>query len=434
MTLYRVAATALCDSVEFSSLGLEPSDAKSNCNSGVYSTWCRWLRELSLWSLYTCCVLGFCACSTTSEALFPSFIAPGPYDQLSDRAWARVVEARQHWDAGEMRLARAGLRFVAEEYPRNLNVAVLLQDLELDLLRYGIALPDLGLTSEMVRAEQADGPAMLRRYYRDQAERAPSPESLVLAARLETDLPAAATLLARAIQQDPECAWAHYGAAHVAYRNGKYEEAKQHLQRQARLDPRLLPARRLRARVLITTATTEAAAEALKRWLADAEQSPFVSLNELATGMFDLALLFGQIEKYGRVEKLCTALLRDGYVDATSVYLVLAATRIADGRIEEALDAARRACRTSPTSTLAQVQRALILEEWLSEPDQAYVAWTKALEAALGTAEEPVEFEGRPQPDTVRDAQFWLFARTRLARLEAAREKALTAKQIGDEQ
>ncbi|MFT5284073.1 MAG: tetratricopeptide (TPR) repeat protein [Planctomycetota bacterium] len=381
-------------------------------------------RGILLAALLPFCATGLAACSAQGEALFPSFIAPGPYDELSDRAWARVIEARNHWDAGEMRLARADLRFIADEFPRNLNVGVLLQELELDLLRFGIALPDLGLTSDDVRSKPDEGPAMLRRYYREQAETGPTPESLVLAARLESDLPAAESLLKRAIELDEKCAWAHYGAAHVAYRNGKFLKAKEHLERQASLDPRLLPARRLRARVLMTTASAEAAAPALDRWLKDASQSPFVSLFELAMGQFDLALLLVQTEEYDRVEELCAVLLRDGFVDSTSVYLVLAATRVADDRAAEALDAARRASRTSPTSTLAHVQRALILEEWMAEPDKAFDAWSKALEAAEGGTSDDTDVGGRPQPETVRDAQFWLFARTRLARLQAAREAA----------
>lgn len=358
------------------------------------------------------------ACAASGENLFRSFQTPGVYGELSNNAWDQVAEARDAWDAGDLRLARAGLLRVAADFPRHIPVGVMVQELELELLGYSIALPDLGFYKSMLIAEGADGPAMLRRYYRDRADRNPSPESFVLAARLEPDLPAARSLLARAIELDPECAWAHYGAAHVAFRAGDYREARARLESQEQADPGLLPARRLRVRMLTSSDAADVAAEALERWLKDARKSLFVRPREIAEGEFDLALLLADTDEFKRVEELCAKLLEDGFVDSTSVYLVLAASRIADDRINDALDAARRASRSSPSSTLAHIQRALIMEDWQAQPAKAFDAWARALEAATGAYDEALDPSDRPEPATIRDAQLWLFARTRLARLE----------------
>ncbi len=358
------------------------------------------------------------ACASSGEPLFLPFTNPGPYSELSDDARARVADAQRAWEAGDLRIARAGLLRIAADYRRNIDVAVMLQELELELLKWEIALPDLGFYKSMLTADGADGAAMLRRHYRQRADRNPSPENYVLAARLEPDLPAARSLLARALELDTDCAWAHYGSAYLAFRAGDYKEARTRLKSQAELDPGLLPARRLRARMLASSETPEVTAQALDRWLTDARRSPFVRPITISEGEFDLALLLAETDEYERVEELCTKLLADGYVNATSVYLVLAATRISDDHVEEALDAARRASRSAPSSTLAHIQRALILEDWKAEPERAFDAWTRAMEAATGVYDELSLSSDRPEPSTVRDAQLWLFARTRLARLE----------------
>jgi tetratricopeptide (TPR) repeat protein len=358
------------------------------------------------------------SCGAPGEPLFPSYVPPGPYDQLSDRAWAAVVEARAHWDAGDLRLARASLRRIASEFPRNIHVGVLVQELELELRGYGVALPDLGLFGDATRDE--DAAVALRRHYRELAERAPTPERLVLAARLESDDPAARSLLERALGLDPDCAWAHYGAAFVALRQERFQGAKVELDRALELDPRHLPARRLRARMLASSAPADVAAEALDRWLDDARGNPFVRPLEIAEAEFDLALLSADTGDHERVETLCAGLLEGGLVDSASVYLILAATRIEQDEIASALEAARRASRAAPTDTLAHLQRALILQDWMAQPEKAYDAWVRTLEAANRTYETRTEAVERPKPSTIRDAQLWLFARTRLARLKAA--------------
>jgi len=360
------------------------------------------------------------ACASTGEPLFRPFARTGPYNELSGNAWEQVAEARIAWDSGDLRLARATLLRVAADFPRHIYVGVMIQELELELLGYKVALPDLGFYKSALIAEGVDRPAMLRRYYRDRADRAPSPENYVLAARLESDLPAARSLLMRALDLDPECAWAHYGAAHVAFQSGDYREARARLASQVELDPGLLPARRLRVRMLASSESGDVAIQALDRWLKDARKSLFVRPKELAEGEFDLVLLLADTDEYERVEELAAKLLEDGFVDSTSVYLVLAATRIADDHIVTALDAAKRASRSSPSSTLAHIQRALILENWKQEPVKAFDAWARALEAATGAYDEGLDPSDRPEPGTIRDAQLWLFARTRLARLKLA--------------
>ena len=366
------------------------------------------------------------ACVGGGEPLFPPIARPGPYNTLSDEDWRRVEEARADWDAGELRVARAALRFVAGDNPRNLDVAVLLQELELALLASGAELADLeqplggGATAN---GESPDALTRLRRLYRDRAENAPSPEGFVLAARLETDVPAARALLDRALELDPVCAWAEYGRAHLLFAADKFREADVALQRALEADPFLMPARRLRSRMLARSATAETAIRATRVWLDAAETSPFVGPVERAQAEFDLAILHAQEHELEEVEKLAAKLLTGGHIDPAPVYLVLAAARISDGDPKGALAAARSASRIAPDQALAHVQRALILEEWQVRPEKAYDAWLRALDAATGTALVPQEGDGsgdadRPDPAGIRDAQLWLLARTRLARME----------------
>lgn len=371
------------------------------------------------------------ACNSPGESLFPPFARTGPYDHFSDQDWERVEAARADWDAGELRVARAGLSYVAADNPRNIAVAVMLQELELELLERGTALLDLG-----IGADAPDAQERLRRIYRERADQAQTPESLVLAARVEPDAPAARALLRDAVERDPDCAWADYGLSHLAFAAGEFRSAQTTLARALESDPTLLPARRLRARMLARSASADVGLRSTRLWLDDARESPFVRPREVAEAEFDLALLYAQDDQSDEVEEVCARLLEAGLVDPAPVYLILAATRIAEGEVELALRAARNASRVAPHSALAHVQRALVFEDWQARPEKAYDAWVRALEAASGkpqrapdTRDEPdlvvVEpgesgpgARERPDPEGIRDVQLWLLARTRLARLD----------------
>ncbi len=354
------------------------------------------------------------ACVGTDSFDIPT-TRPGPYDDLPVSALERLEEARADWETGQLRLARARLVALAVEHPRNIPLGILVQEVELEILSSGGELPDLELFGS-----DADWSESLRRDYRDRAEATPTPERLVLAARVESDLPAARVLLVRATAADPECAWAHYGIAHLAFREEDFGAGNAALDRALAVDPGNLAARRLQTRSLARSAKTEVAARAHERWLEAARASPFVHSREVAEAEFDLALLYTELGQIDDVEDICARLVAEETLDRAPVYLVLAAARIADGDVEAALEAARRASRLEPLDALAHVQRALILEDWQNRPDRAYDAWVQALEVARGMTTARFSEDSRPRPATMRDAQLWLQARTRLARLERA--------------
>lgn len=340
----------------------------------------------------------------------------GPYDELPAEGLASLREGTADWDAGQLRIARARLAPLSAEHPRNVPLGILVQELEIEVLERGGELQDLG-----IGAADEDWLDALRRRYRERAEAAPTPERLVLAARLEDDGPAAAALLQRALAADPRCAWAHYGLAHLAFGADDFAGGRAALERALELDPANPAVRRLQVRALQRSARREVAASALEEWLADTRGDPYLRPRDRAEAEFDLALLRAEMGRRREVEDLCAGLVADGVLDRAPVFLVLAAARAADGDAEGALDAARRASRIDPDEALAHVQRALVLEDWLERPERAFDAWAQALEVARGAAQGGLSAPGasvRPRPGTVRDVELWLQARTRLARLD----------------
>ncbi len=355
------------------------------------------------------------ACGTTDAFTIPTS-RTGPYDALPERSIEKLREVQADWGAGQLRIARAGLLSLLVGHPRNIPLGILLQELEIETLERGRELVDMDIYGSDV-----DWDHKLMRWYRQRTDQSPTPERLVLAARLETDGPSARVLLERAVAIDPECAWAHYGLAHLAFQAEDFAGGRAGLERAIQIDPGNLAARRLQTRTLAHSAKKADAIRALELWHEVARDDPFVRPRELAEAELDLAILCAEVGRTDEVEDLCASLISEGIIDRAPVYLVLAASRISAGDSDGALDAASRASRLAPLEALAHVQRALVLEDWEARPEKAYEAWVQALEAARGTAAQNLSGQNaaaRPQPATVRDAQLWLQARTRLERLE----------------
>ena len=93
--------------------------------------------------------------------------------------------------------------------PGNIEVAALVQDLEETLLQDGV---DLFAPAHSLLDLAPD--VALRQAYAARAAAEPTVVTEILRARGD-DLRAAAAQLERAIDLDPNCAWAHYGLSHV---------------------------------------------------------------------------------------------------------------------------------------------------------------------------------------------------------------------------
>jgi len=350
---------------------------------------------------------------------------PGPNDALSDRNRERVAAACEDWALGRLSVAHVGLRLVLAEVPRNLALASRVQDLELEMLAERLPIEDLEAAIALDPELEARGETsaeQLRRWYRARAETDPSPAAFVLAARLEPDLPSARALLEEALALDPDCVWAHYGLAHTAFRAGEYRSAEDHLASALEIDPGHLPSRRLETLMLARRADEELAIDALELWIERARREALTAPSALLDAELDLAILAARAGDRKRVEELCRALVDEGG-DAASALLVLAATRAAAGDLEGADAAIDRALELEPEGTLPRVHRALVAEARGVDAATARAVWTDVVEQARGSALEGLAGPGarsRPEPVSTREVLFWLRARIRLERLEAA--------------
>jgi len=333
---------------------------------------------------------------------------PGPYDELDRALLAWVHEARLGLESGRLAGARVALSSLQREAPQNLAVAVLLQDVELEILEAGGELPFLAPVPGESPREQ------LRAHYQAKASRFPSAFHHVLAARLETDLPSAALTLERAVAADPRCIWAHYGKANVAIRSGDYETGVAALERALSLDSGHLPTRRLETRILAQSGSYAIAADALRAWLRDSEESPFVDSAARRDAMLDLAtvhLLRGHADRARDV--------LDGLDDASRgrsprAFQILAAAEQSSERFAEAMSAAGRAEELDPSDPLSALQQALLADLWMDDDTLAVERWKHLLEVLeRGSSEE----SGTQQ--AARALLLGTQARVHLQRLEA---------------
>ncbi len=332
-------------------------------------------RPLRLAAAIATLGVAFLACrGAPSIELVPN---PGPYDALAAGDFAELRRAREHMERDEFDGARASLARLRALYPNNLAVASMLQDVEIEAR---IAARAEG-TSGTARA--AVSRAVLeeeRRRWRNAAEEEPSAARLVLAARLEDDVPAALHLLDRALQADPDCIWAHYGRAHFLALRGDWEGARDSLDRALVLDPGHLPARRLEASLLARVGDPLEATAALRAWIRAARGDPRLAPERVLGAEVDLAVLLLEarrpdeaLDVLERMEARSAEPVRD--------WTAMAAGEQGRGEPLAALRLARRAEEASPGDPLPIVQQALIHELWLEDLPAAAGAWERILDA-----------------------------------------------------
>ena len=352
--------------------------------------------------------VGVAGCFGPSRRAYVS--TPGPYDRLGPEAALILRGARAAREAGDLSAASQRLEELLAEEPYKIVAAVELQDIELERLVAGEALHELGGDATRAPRER------LRVVYAERAERDPTPASLVLAARLETDGPSALRLLDQALELDPACLWAHYGRAHSLFQQGNFSTALEAVQSALDLDSGHLPARRLEVRTLVEAGEPGSAAAALREWIDDARDSPQVSVAELFGARVDLAILYALDGRESDALDLLDDLVRENPGGARAL-VARSATHFALGHWPDSLRDAQAALVLTPDDPMPALQRARVVES-IDDSDEAAAAWAQVLEILDRLPPDP---NGGMAQLIVR-----IQARVRLQRLEreATRELA----------
>ncbi|MEM8709520.1 MAG: hypothetical protein AAGG01_01095 [Planctomycetota bacterium] len=275
--------------------------------------------------------------------------------------------------AGERLAARTDLAALAQAEPDNLELGAWLQDVEAELLDDGV---DLFATSFSLEEHLA--PDVLRLVYAARKEVEPTVTSFVLAARAETDVIAAESLLERALELDPTCAWAHYGRSHVLLmdrsRSDRWGLAGDALERALEFDSGHLRARRLEAWMRAEEGSKEAATQSLLRWLELVDGDARVADSVRTEALLDLALLFLLDGENRRAERILEDLEGEP-LDRQRRNTLLAVARQEAGDELGALDAALRAQGVERQAALPLMQEALLMELFLDNPAAAEARW-----------------------------------------------------------
>lgn len=305
---------------------------------------------------------------------------PRPHEAISQATLETVREGVARFERGELEAARQTFARAQREAPDDLRVAIWLQ--EATLASAEARARRLGLSTTSTTSPRAQ----LRRSYRKQAESKPSAFAFLLAARLEDDQRSAELLLQRALELEPNLAWAHYGLAHAAARGGDWGRAREELLRTFELDPAHLPALRLFAWAQATAGELDQAIIAYEAWLARSDEDLLVTEQQARSVRLDLALAHLGAGDPAEARQLLEALAGTG-VDETRRLSALAAVLQAQGQAAEARRVAAQAAALAPQELLPAVQQALLLELWVKDPWAAREAWKRVAELATARAD-----------------------------------------------
>lgn len=324
-------------------------------------------------------------CASDRVAWTPSWAGYLPEERAAYAEARRLIEAAE-WDAVWELVAP-----LVAAHEENVELGALLQDIELERLERGRS-PAAFLAGDAggePAPELAPADA-LQRHYARRAQDLASPARLILAARAESDAIAALTLLERALEADPESAWAHYGRAHAVLQDTglkkRWATAREALEAALARDPGSIRARRLQAWMLAQEGASAAAANALRAWLEHTRDDPRVAPGERVDAELDLALLQVLAGQPGEARRLLLR-LEGTQRGRDRRLMILAAAEQALGDADAALDAARRARGASAGGVLPAVQKALLYEYWLDDAEAATREWERVIEAAASSPE-----------------------------------------------
>gem|GEM_PF-776199 len=340
-----------------------------------------------------------------------------PYAAFGPDERAQFSQVRQLLDRGQRLDGLGALQVLVNEDGDNLELACWLQDLEAELLLDGVeprrVFPEADEPLDRAAAEVGDPAEDLRRVYAARAAELPTVQALILAARVETDGPAAESLLRRALELDPVCSWAHYGLSHVLLEKrsqpDRWSLARDALDRALEIEPGNLRARRLEAWMLAEEGSRDVAEKQLRRWLEESAEDPRVSRVEAVEARLDLALLLLLRGEDRRAARLLEDLEGEP-VGRARRWMLLTVARQEGGDLLGALDATLRAQGAAAGDVLPLVQEALLSEAFLDRPEVASALWEEVAELAEDGA-------------TIGDLVQGLRARVRMERSRSAAEE-----------
>jgi len=334
---------------------------------------------------------------------------PGPYDRIPD-AWEEpLFVARRHLNEGEPDRAHEILVRLTQEDPRILPVRIFLQELELELL------VERGRAGRLSFNEPERAREYLGNHYLTKAEGNPTPESFVLAARLETEYSKAIELLNQAEALDPRCVWVPYARAWWNFTDYHFTSAEDAVREAFRLDSGHLATMRLHALMLTAEGETRGALKVLEQWWKRMRNDPLVSPEMLGAALFDLASLHVLAGEPREALQLLENVDQRVLDQVARLEEVRAAAYEGLDDYVRSHEAIRRARELDPDDPLPLVQEAMLLARQREE-EAELVAWQRLLDHLDAT-------EGRGFGAMIRRIQ----ALTRLQRAERARREAALA-------
>jgi tetratricopeptide (TPR) repeat protein len=299
-----------------------------------------------------------------------------PYQTLNAPQLARLRRGIVSFEAGALSEAQGQFEQLVEIRPKDLAAAVWYQELRLALReKRNARFDEIGGSSRGAQAE-------LRDSYRAEAEARPTAMAYYLAARLEGDFLAANLLLRKALELDPKMAWAHYGMAYGAAREGEWALAREHLTLGFELQPNHLPSIRLFGWLQAQVGDVESAVTAFEAWTEQAEEDAFAGQGTLDRVRFDLALAYTSEESWSAALEILEQ-LEESTVKASDRWASVAVAYQGRGELEEAHEALLAGRQADPYALLPAVQNAMLLELWMEDREGALRAWRKVLELAI---------------------------------------------------
>ncbi len=314
--------------------------------------------------------LALSACASPVAQWEPTWQSPGastgPLAQEGLRTVRALADGEQWAEAIEVLVPLVGAA------PENLDLGCLLQDLE--------------RAQRAASGSPGDGGESARASAVELAQREPTCARLVLVARL-FDGEQSLEWLDQALALDHENPWAHYARAQVLLGErllaGRWGLARAALDEALRLDPNHLRARHLEAWMFAQEGDVERAAEALEQWLENTSDDPRVGRVQRVEAEVDLAMMWVRLGLPEEAEELLETQAGESIARGRRL-AVLTVAQHEQGRLDDALDSARRAQLADPDALLPLVHQALVLgqRDLGGDHEGADDLWSQVVEAA----------------------------------------------------
>ncbi|MFT4539076.1 MAG: hypothetical protein ACI841_002970 [Planctomycetota bacterium] len=313
-----------------------------------------------------------------------------PYGAFDFDGRELLWTVRNDIDVGQLTRAWDELAPLTKRAPLNLEAFVLLQDIELELVKRGLDAPPSAPQDLTQALGSRDAGVALHEMYVTRLREEESLAAFLLAARLERDVVAARRYLSDALAIDSKCAWVHYGLAHLSLRDdedkNRWRVAQKNLNVALQHDPSHLRARRLEAWMLVQEGSAQSGLPAMEHWLSEVAGDPRIAMRQRQSAQLDLVrehVAQGNLD----VARAILLSLEGGRIDRARRFLLLACVEHALGHPDAAMEAAFRAEAAGLGEALPIVHQAMLLEEMDEDPSASQQAWQRVVERATASAD-----------------------------------------------